>query len=58
MKKKVGYVIKKLRTEKQLKQHYIAFKLGITVEAYANIENGRSDVNTNRLNMISQIIGT
>jgi transcriptional regulator with XRE-family HTH domain len=58
MKKEVGYVIKKLRKEQQFKQQYIAFKLGITVEAYANIENGRADINTSKLKMISLILGT
>ncbi|MCX2584743.1 helix-turn-helix transcriptional regulator [Pedobacter sp. MR22-3] len=58
MKKEVGYVIKKLRKEQQLKQQYVAFKLGITTEAYANIENGRTDINTNKLSMISLILGT
>lgn len=58
MKKEVGYIIKKLRKEQQLKQQYVAFKLGITTEAYANIENGRTDINTNKLSMISLILGT
>lgn len=58
MKKEVGYVIKKLRKEQQLKQQYVAFKLGITTEAYANIENGRTDINTNKLSMIGLILGT
>lgn len=57
MKKKVGLVIKTLRKQQELKQHYIAFKLGITVEAYANIENGRSDINTSKLYLISLILG-
>ena len=58
MKKEVGYVIKKLRKEQQLKQQYVAFKLGITTEAYANIENGRTDINTNKLRLISLILET
>ncbi|NTE05536.1 helix-turn-helix transcriptional regulator [Agrobacterium tumefaciens] len=56
MKKQVGSVIKELRKKKQLKQQYVAFKLGITTEAYANIENGRADINTNKLRMISLIL--
>jgi len=58
MKKEVGSVIKELRKEKQLKQQYVAFKLGITTEAYANIENGRTDINTSKLRMISSILNT
>lgn len=56
MKKEVGKIIKNLRSEKKLKQQFMAFKIGITVEAYANIENGRADVNTTRLKVIASIL--
>ncbi|WP_443947640.1 helix-turn-helix domain-containing protein [Pedobacter sp. AW1-32] len=35
----------------------MAFKHGITVEAYANIENGRFEINTSKLYLISLILG-
>lgn len=58
MKQKIGHIIKEIRLRQQLKQQYMAYKLGITVDAYANIENGRADINTNRLNSISLILNT
>lgn len=58
MKKKVGYVIKELRKQRGLSQIYVAYRLNITVESFANIENGRVDINTERLEKIASILNT
>jgi len=56
MKNEIGLVIRIIRQQKLLKQEFVAYKLGITVHAYANIERGRSDINSNRLLDISKIL--
>ena len=58
MKKKVGYIIKQLRKQRGLSQIYVAYRLNITVESFANIENGRVDINTERLEKIASILNT
>lgn len=35
----------------------MAYKLGISVNTYANIENGRVDLNTEKLFTIAQLLG-
>lgn len=57
MKTEVGIVISVCRKHCNLKQNYIAHKLGITVNAYANIERGRADLNTEKLFAIAQLLG-
>lgn len=41
MKNEVGLVISACRKHCDLTQEYMAYKLGITVNTYANIEKGR-----------------
>lgn len=57
MKKEIGIVITSCRKQHQFKQDYMAFKLGITTHAYANIERGRSDINSAKLIGISNLFG-
>jgi transcriptional regulator with XRE-family HTH domain len=57
MKKHVGLVIKQLRNDNNLKQIYMAHKLNLTLESYANIEQGRVDINTEKLKRIATILG-
>ncbi len=35
----------------------MAYKLGISIHTYANIENGRVDLNTEKLFAIAQLLG-
>lgn len=57
MKKELGIVIASCRKERQFKQEYMAFKLGLTTHAYANIEHGRSDLCTEKLIAVSKLFG-
>ncbi len=57
MKKEIGKVISINRKKLGLKQTYMAYKLGISSHAYANIENGRSDINTQKLMIIANLLG-
>jgi len=61
MKKEIGIVITSCRKQHQFKQDYMAFKLGITTHAYANIERGRRDmpgINCSIVNRSADIIKT
>ncbi|MGZ3919690.1 MAG: helix-turn-helix transcriptional regulator [Bacteroidia bacterium] len=49
MKSKIGERIRRLRALKGLKQADVADEIGITSGAYAKIERGESDPNTERL---------
>ncbi|QEK50472.1 helix-turn-helix transcriptional regulator [Pedobacter aquae] len=55
MKKEIGIITSIFRKESALKQEFMAYKLGLTVNSYANIEKGRTDINTEKLIKISQI---
>lgn len=57
MKKEIGIVIASCRKQHQFKQDYMAFKLGITTHAYANIERGRSDISSEKLSAVSKLFG-
>lgn len=57
MKTEVGIVISVCRKQCNLKQNYMAHKLGITVNTYANIEKGRVDLTTRKLFSIAQLLG-
>ncbi len=52
----VAFRIKKIRTEKNLTQKYVAEALGITENAYSRIENGHTQINITYLNIIAQRI--
>ena len=55
MKKEIGIVIACYRKHLQLKQDYVACKLGTTTHAYANIERGRSDISSKKLIAVSKL---
>lgn len=57
MKTEMAFVIKSCRKHCQLKQDYVAFKLGITTSAYANIENGRAELKTSKLFTLAVLFG-
>lgn len=57
MKTEVGLVISCCRKNLNFKQEYMAHKLGISINTYANIEKGRVDINTEKLLAVSQILG-
>jgi transcriptional regulator with XRE-family HTH domain len=48
--------IKNLREIKNLKQEYIAEKLGISQRAYSKIERGEVDVSFSRLEQIAKVL--
>lgn len=51
--KDIGHKIKMLRVMKQKKQREIAVILNLSIPAYSKIENGKTDINTARLQQIS-----
>lgn len=53
----IGKNIRKARLMRNYTQQYMALKLGLSVHAYSNIENGRADVNIFRLCSIAAILG-
>ena len=53
---KIGENIRRARLVRNYTQQYMATKLGISIHAYLNIENGRADVNTRRLTDIAVIL--
>lgn len=57
MKNEVGAVICVCRKHCNLKQVYMAHKLGISVNTYANIEKGRVDLSTGKLFNIARLLG-
>ncbi|MCY1518785.1 transcriptional regulator, y4mF family [compost metagenome] len=57
MKKDIGIVIKACRNHCGLKQSYVAFKLGITVNSYANIEHGRVELSISKLYLLASLFG-
>ena len=57
MKNEVGIVISVCRKHCNLKQSYMACKLRISVNTYANIEKGRVDLNTEKLFSVAQLLG-
>ena len=57
MKKELGIVIASFRKARKFKQDYIAVKLGISTQAYANIERGRSDLSSEKLIAVASVFG-
>lgn len=57
MKKELGIVIATCRKQRRLKQDYVAFKLGLTTHAYANMERGRSDICSEKLIALASVFG-
>ncbi len=53
---KTAFKIRKRRNELQYSQEYMANQLGISQPAYANLENGETKLNTNRLEKIAKIL--
>ena len=49
--------IKQIRELKNVKQEFVANKLGITIRAYSKIETGETQLTINRLNEISEALG-
>ena len=56
MKQKIADRIRTIRTLKRLTQENVADELGITHGAYAKIERGETDPNTNRLAEIAKVL--
>lgn len=52
----VGHKIKKIRELKNLKQEYVAQKVGLSTTAYGNIERGATDLPFSRLEQIANIL--
>jgi transcriptional regulator with XRE-family HTH domain len=53
----LGKSIKKIRTIKGMTQADVAEKLHITAEAYSKIENGKTKLDTSRLEELAKIYG-
>lgn len=47
--KQLGQKIREVRTEKDIPIKEIAYNIGITTQAYGNIENGKTDLSISRL---------
>lgn len=56
MKREIGKVIKACREYHGFTQVYMAHKLGVTVNSYANMEHGRVDMGTKRLFQLAEIL--
>ncbi|QPH39301.1 helix-turn-helix domain-containing protein [Pedobacter endophyticus] len=56
MKREIGKVIKACRQYHGFTQVYMAHKLGVTVNSYANMEHGRVDMDTKRLYQLAEIL--
>ncbi|HXH98797.1 MAG TPA: helix-turn-helix domain-containing protein [Sphingobacteriaceae bacterium] len=56
MQKELGLVIRECRNYRGLKQEYMAYKLGVTLHTYANIENGRVDSSCKKLRTIAGVL--
>ncbi|MGZ3862630.1 MAG: helix-turn-helix domain-containing protein [Bacteroidia bacterium] len=56
MKQKIADRIRTIRTLKRLTQENVADEIGITHGAYAKIERGETDPNTNRLAEIAKVL--
>ncbi len=54
----VHEIIKELRERKKLSQEYLAKKLNISQPAYAQIENGKTKINIDKLERIAEILET
>lgn len=55
---KVAHSIKKMRELKDLKQEYVAGKLGIGKTTYVDIENGKREITLHKLEQIAAIFKT
>jgi len=51
-----GKKIRVIREIKNISQHYVAQKLGISQAAYSNIENGKTEINESKLHLIASIL--
>ena len=56
MKLEIGKIIMACRQYHGFTQVYMAHKLNLTVNSYANIEHGRVDIDTERLYQLAQIL--
>lgn len=54
--KQVGIRIKIIRLTNGLSQECIAFKLGITQQAYSKIEKGQTDIRVSQLRQIAAVL--
>ena len=52
---KIAPTIKLIRQKKNLKQEYVAFKLGTSCASYANIENNRVEISIKHLAQLAFI---
>ncbi len=53
---KVVEKIKKVRLRKNISQNFMAQALGLTVSAYNRVENNKTQLTVNNLNMIAQTL--
>ena len=53
----IGQKLKNIRELKNLKQEYVAERLGISTRAYSKIETEETQLTIKRLNEISEILG-
>lgn len=53
----IGVQVKKLRKSKGLGRDEFAHKLGLSVEAYKNLERGRKEIDDALLLKIQQLLG-
>jgi|GEM_PF-1924617 len=56
MKEEIGNIITVCRLYRGFTQQYMAFKLGITVGSYANLERGRVDISIKKLCLVAKIL--
>lgn len=54
---KIGQNIKRIREIKNINVKTVAEKLGIAVNSYQRIERGEVDINTEKIQIISQLLG-
>jgi transcriptional regulator with XRE-family HTH domain len=54
--KNIGNNIRAIRLEKKLEIKQVAAKLGISIQAYGKIENGKTDLNISRLFEIANLL--
>ncbi|WP_395626202.1 helix-turn-helix transcriptional regulator [Daejeonella sp.] len=57
MKREIGNIIQTFRISCGFKQVYMAYNLGISTQAYANLEHGRSDLKSAKLQLIANLLG-
>lgn len=57
MKKETGLVIRAIRLRLGFKQEYVAQKLNISASLLGHIENGRTDLDIERLYQLAKVFG-